>query len=142
MSRDLGMIALHPQYWEMYKDGSKWWELRKVGYSPQSVDTLIIYATAPVSRIVGEVDFVSTHVGYVDDVWDVVKGGCGITREQYDRYYRGHDVAKAYRLGNIWEYITPIKSPWRIQGYRYLSLEDYWLIRDNNNDSLLVHIAR
>lgn len=59
MSRTLAMIALRPQYWEMYKDGSKIWELRKDTHSPRGVDGLVIYATAPVSRIVGEVDLVS-----------------------------------------------------------------------------------
>ena len=59
MSRTLAMIALRPQYWEMYKDGSKIWELRKDTHSPRGVDGLVIYATAPVSRIVGEVDLVA-----------------------------------------------------------------------------------
>lgn len=120
MIRIWAMIPLHPQYWDMYRDGSKIWELRKVSHSPRGVDGLVIYATAPVSRIVGEVDLVSTHVGYVDDVWDVVKDGCGITREQYDRYYQGRDIAKAYRIGNVFEYTPSLGELFAPQGYRYL----------------------
>lgn len=93
MSRRLALIPLLPQYWDMYRDGSKIWELRKVTHSPRGVDGLIIYATAPVSRIVGEVDLISTHVGYIDTVWDVVKDGCGITRKQYDLYYQDQEIA-------------------------------------------------
>ncbi len=120
MSRTLAMIALRPQYWEMYKDGSKIWELRKDTHSPRGVDGLVIYATAPVSRIVGEVDLVSAHVGDVDDVWDVVKGGCGITREQYDLYYQDQETAIAYRLGNVWEYSPSLDARRAPQGYKYL----------------------
>ena len=68
MSRRLALIPLRPRYWDMYRDGSKIWELRKISHSPRGMDGLIIYATAPVSRIVGEVDLVSYHTGYVDDV--------------------------------------------------------------------------
>lgn len=106
MSRRLALIPLRPQYWDMYRDGSKIWELRKISHSPRGVDGLIIYATAPVSRIVGEVDLISTHVGYVNDVWDAVKDGCGITRKQYDLYYQDQEIAIAYRLGNVYEYPT------------------------------------
>lgn len=125
MSRTLAMIPLHPQYWDMYRDGSKIWELRKVTHSPRCVDGLVIYATAPVSRVVGEVDLVSYHTGYVDDVWHVVKDGCGITREQYDLYYRNQEMAIAYRLGNVYEYIPSLGVLFPPQGYRYLYLGEY-----------------
>lgn len=81
------MISLRPWYWDIYKDGSKLWELRKDTHVPKGVDGLAIYATSLVSRIVGEVDLLSAHVGYIDDVWDVAKAGCGITRDQYDLSY-------------------------------------------------------
>lgn len=120
MSRILAMIALRPQYWEMCRAGSKIWELRKVTHSPRCVDGLVIYATAPVSRIVGEVDLVGTHVGYVDDVWEIVKTGCGITRDQYDQYYHNQETAIAYRLGNVWEYSPSLDARFAPQGYKYL----------------------
>lgn len=125
MSRTLAMISLHPQYWDMYRDGSKIWELRKVTHSPRCVDGLVIYATAPFSRIVGEVDVVRIHSGYVDDVWDVVKGGCGITRDQYDHYYQGHQMVSSYRLGNVWVYSPSLNARFVPQGYRYLLQDEY-----------------
>lgn len=140
MSRDIGMIALHPQYWDMYKDGSKTWELRKFGYSPRLIYKLVVYATHPVSLIVGEMDLVRYCDGLVDDVWNIVKEACGITREQYNRYYQGHRIATAYHTGDVYEYTTPIEAT-PVQGYRYLSAETYWMIREHSNRRL-VHAAR
>jgi len=37
MSRRLALIPLRPQYWDMYRDGSKIWELRKISHSPRGV---------------------------------------------------------------------------------------------------------
>lgn len=125
MSRTLAMIALRPQYWDMYRDGSKIWELRKVTHSPRCVDGLVIYATAPVSRIVGEVDLVSTHSGYLDQMWTLVKGACGITRDQYDLYYRDQEIAIAYRIGDVYEYAPSLGVLFPPQGYRYLYLGEY-----------------
>ena len=141
MSRTLAMISLHPQYWDMYRDGSKVWELRKVTHSPRCVDGLVIYATAPVSRVVGEVDVVSIHSGYVDDFWHIVKDGCGITRDWYDHYYQGHQMAIAYRLGNVWDYFPSIGSRYDPCGYQYLSLGDYEDILART-ERRLVHAAR
>lgn len=141
MSRTVAMIALHPTYWDMYRDGSKIWELRKITHSPRGVDGLVIYVTAPVSLIVGEVDLVRCHSAYVDDLWDIVKDGCGITRKQYDRYYQGHDMARAYRLGNVWEYSPSLDTHSVPQGYRYLLPGEYdgMLARTERR---LVHAAR
>lgn len=141
MSRRLALIPLLPQYWDMYRDGSKIWELRKVTHSPRGVDGLIIYATAPVSRIVGEVDLISTHVGYVNDVWDVVKDGCGITRKQYDLYYQDQEIAIAYRLGNVYEYPTSLGMLPAPQGYRYLRQEMYHQFRCQTGRPRLVHAS-
>lgn len=125
MSRTLAMISLHPQYWEMCRAGSKIWVLREDTISPRWVDGLVIYATAPVSRIVGEVDLVGTHVGYVDDVWEIVQTGCGITRDQYDLYYRDQEIAIAYRIGDVYEYTPSLGVLFPPQGYRYLYLGEY-----------------
>jgi predicted transcriptional regulator len=135
------MIALRPQYWEMYKDGSKIWELRKITHSPKCVDGLVVYATAPVSRIVGEVDLVSCYSAYVNDLWDTVKDGCGITRKQYDRYYQGHDIARAYRLGNVWEYTPSIPPLLHFQGFFYL-LQGRYEDMLTRTERRLVHAAR
>ena len=141
MSRSFAMIALHPQCWDMCRNGSKIWELRKVTHSPRCVDGLVVYATSPVSRIVGEVDLVSYHTGYVDDIWHVVKDGCGITREEYDLYYRGHETAIACRLGNVYEYIPSLDVLFPPQGYRYLYLGEYGGFLATT-ERRLVHAAR
>lgn len=141
MSRTLAMIPLHPQYWDMCRDGSKIWVLREDTISPRCVDGLVIYATAPVSRIVGDVDLVRTHVGYVDDVWEVVKTGCGITRDQYDLYYQDQETAIAYRLGNVWEYSPSLDARYAPQGYKYLRQGVYEGILART-ERRLVHAAR
>ena len=142
MSRRLALIPLLPQYWDMYRDGSKIWELRKVTHSPRGVDGLIIYATAPVSRIVGEVDLVSSHVGHYGTGWEDAQDGCGITRKQYDLYYQDQEIAIAYRLGNVYEYPTGFWMLPAPQGFRYLRQEMYHQFRCQTGHPRLVHAAR
>lgn len=139
MSEALSMIALRPKYWEMYKDGSKTWELRKAGRCPLKTDKLIIYATSPVCRIIGEADLLSVRVGHLDYIWDIVNGYCGVTRDQYNSYYRDQHIAVAYRLGHIWAYSNPVRPDHHVQGYRYLRAGEYDDLRRKAGLRIIVH---
>lgn len=120
------LLSLHPQYWDMYMSGAKIWELRKYTNAPCiTVDSMVIYATAPVSRIVGEVNIVSRHGAYLDELWKTVESGVCITRTQYDRYYAGHRMGLAFRLGDVWEYTPKLPCYIPPQSWRYMDDDEY-----------------
>lgn len=89
------------------------------------VDSLVIYATYPLCRIVGEVNLVSRHGAYIDELWRTVADGCCITRDQFDRYYQGHHSGVAYRLGNVWEYTPSLICHTPPQSWRYMDEAEY-----------------
>lgn len=104
MSRML--LSIKPEYVEKILSGKKKYEFRKFHCRPD-VDTIIIYSTSPVKRVVAEVEMVGIIEGDVAEVWQRTKDAAGITKTAYSAYYRGREIATAYQLGAVTVLDTP-----------------------------------
>lgn len=104
MSRML--LSIKPEYVEKILSGKKKYEFRKFHCRPD-VDTIIIYSTSPVKRVVAEVEMVGIIEGDVAEVWQRTKDAAGITKTAYAAYYRGREIATAYQLGAVTVLDTP-----------------------------------
>jgi len=95
------MLSIHPQYAEKILDGTKLWEYRKTLPTTHLLDVtgVVVYATAPVSRIVGEfeTDLTKTRTASPCKLWHETDGerDGGITKEAFDKYFEGHDYGYA-----------------------------------------------
>jgi len=100
-------MAIKPEYVELILNGDKWFEYRRV--MPQKdVDKILIYETAPVSRVVGEAEVLTLVSACVDDLWKWTWRFSGIfTYKEYLDYFAGCKQAYAYRLGKVRKYKTP-----------------------------------
>lgn len=70
----------------------------------KEVNTIVIYCTAPVKRVVAEVEVLGIVEGNLSDVWTQTKDCSGITEEYYNKYFNGKTKAYAYKLGKVKEY--------------------------------------
>jgi predicted transcriptional regulator len=100
------LLSINPEHVENILRGTKKFEFRKVG-SRRTVTKIVIYSTAPVSMIVGEVEVTGMVGGSPDEVWQQTAELSGISREFFDSYYAGRDKAIAYRLGEVSTYESP-----------------------------------
>lgn len=106
MSRML--LSIKPEYVEKILAGSKKYEFRKFRCRVD-VDTIIIYSTSPIKQVVAEVEMLEVVEGDVAEVWQKTKNMAGITKAAYSSYYRGREIATAYKLGNVKVYDQPRK---------------------------------
>ena len=100
------LLSINPEHVENILQGTKKYEFRKVG-SRHLVDRIVIYSTAPVSMIVGEVEVTDTVGGSPEEVWQQTAEHSGISKEFFDSYFRGRSKAIAYRLGEVHKYARP-----------------------------------
>lgn len=105
MSRML--LSIEPRFVERIMDGSKIYEFRKVR-NKKDVTGIVIYSTSPVMKVVGEADVKDILVDDPETIWDVTKDASGITKEFFDQYYNGRDVAIAYELINVRQFVEPM----------------------------------
>jgi hypothetical protein len=101
------LLSIKPQFVDLIFSGKKKFEYRKKKCK-RNVNTIVIYATAPVMRVVGEVIIGDIVEDSLDAVWEKTKEFSGISKDFFDEYYQGKQSAVAYELENLRIYETPL----------------------------------
>ena len=85
MSRML--LSIKPEYVNKIVAGKKKYEFRKF-HCREGIDTIVIYATAPMKKVIGEVALLDIIEGDVGYVWHETRGFGGILKKDYKAYYK------------------------------------------------------
>lgn len=102
------LFSIKPEYVKDILSGRKKYEYRKI--KPKNrVDAIIIYSSAPVMKIVAEVEVEEIIEGNTDEIWEKTKNGSGTNKKLYDEYFKNKNIAVAYKLGEVKVYETPKK---------------------------------
>lgn len=94
------LISIKPQFVNLILNGQKKFEFRK-NLPQKEVNLLVIYASAPVSRIIGEVEVTRTLSYAPSTLWRKTYKNAGISKKFFDSYFSGKEIANAYVLGKI-----------------------------------------
>lgn len=100
------LLSIKPEYVRSILAGSKRYEFRKVRCRAD-IDTIVIYATAPLMQVVGEVEVNGVIEDYPEQVWQLTADFSGISKDFFDQYYGRTTRAVAYRLGKVHKYPRP-----------------------------------
>ena len=101
------LISIKPEYVNKILSGRKKYEYRKVKAKKDNVDKMIVYATAPIKKVVAEIEILNILEDAPDLVWKLTKKYSGISKSFYDKYYENCNIAIAYQLGKIKKYEKP-----------------------------------
>ncbi len=88
------ILSIKPQFVEEIVAGKKKFEYRKSVFK-QPVEKVYVYASAPISKVIGEFQPVDVVSGVPADVWKETKKFSGITKKFFDEYYKGRKTAYA-----------------------------------------------
>ena len=96
--RRLALMAIRPHYAEAILDGQKTVEFRKRALA-SDVREVLIYATLPVSRVIGSfsVDYIVS--GSPAEIWEKFGRLGSIAFDAYDSYYAGSATAYGLLVG-------------------------------------------
>ena len=119
------LLSINPEYVASIFQGKKMYEYRKFRCR-DDVDKIIIYATAPQKRVVGEAEIADIVEDEILALCHQTKKYSGITYKFFRQYYKGKKKAVAYQLKNLIIYDKPLTleeigvscAP---QSYRYIS---------------------
>lgn len=98
------LMPIRPEYATKILKGSKKYEYRKNKFKRDNVDFIVIYVTSPVMKILGEVELLDTLVDSPANIWKVTSQRGGINKINYDKYFKGKEIAVAYALGKVKKY--------------------------------------
>lgn len=94
------LLSIKPEYAAKIFDGSKRFEFRKAIFRREGIRTVVVYASLPVGRVVGEFTVGDIIVNEPSSVWKVTKAHSGISRTFYDQYFGGKSLAFAIEIRN------------------------------------------
>ncbi|MDD3336477.1 MAG: hypothetical protein PHI98_13350 [Eubacteriales bacterium] len=100
------LLSIKPEYVNRILTGSKKYEFRK-RLANRPIEKILIYSTAPIMQIVGEVQIAETISASPTALWELTKENAGITRDKFREYFKGCKTAYAYRLGQVTAYSPP-----------------------------------
>lgn len=112
------LLAIRPRYAEAILSGRKRYEYRRAIPGRRDITRVLLYASAPVCRIVGECTIGRVVVGPMQSVWDRTSTRGGITLDEFQRYFREAPIARALRVENPIAYPEPIDPRAAIPGFR------------------------
>lgn len=102
------LLSINPEHVKNILNGSKSYEYRKT-VCKKEVTEIVIYATAPIKKVVAEVGIDEILIDNPKNIWEITQYKSGITRDFYDDYYKGKDTAVAYKLGKLNAFTEPKK---------------------------------
>lgn len=101
------ILSIKPEFVEKIFSGEKRYEYRKVLFK-QKVDTVYIYASRPISKIVGDFKIEEIICDKPENIWQSTKRQSGITKKFFDKYYKGKNKAVALKIKDCEEYEVAI----------------------------------
>ena len=103
------LLSIKPHFAERIFCGIKRYEFRKVLFKNRTVKRIIVYATAPVGKVIGEFEIESILELEPEALWEHTQEHSGIHKDYFDAYFDGRSTAYAIKVGRTTRYATPLE---------------------------------
>lgn len=102
------LLSIKPEFAEKIFDGTKRFEFRRRIYKNEDVKSVIVYASAPISKVIGEFEIEAVHHDELNSLWDSTFEFAGITEEFYWEYFNGKESGYAIEVKKVRKYGEPL----------------------------------
>lgn len=100
------LLSIRPEFVEKIISGEKRYEFRRRVWA-RPCSKVLVYATSPIKRVVGEFDVDDIICDTVLQVWDRCKKYSGIDFERFNMYFKDSALAYAICINRFVEYSRP-----------------------------------
>ncbi|MEJ6979443.1 ASCH domain-containing protein [Pedobacter sp. P351] len=119
------LLSIKPEFAEKIFDGSKHYEYRRSIFKNKDVKTIVVYASSPMQKVIGEFEIDRILNDSVHDLWETTKEFSGITKDFFYKYFSDKEFGFAIKIKNTRRYEEPIclKDEFRVsppQSFMYL----------------------
>lgn len=103
------ILSIKPQFAEKIFSGSKKFEFRRKLFNNRNVKKVVVYVTAPVSKVIGEFEIEDILELIPESLWAQTKDYSGIPKAFFDEYFDGRDIGYAIKIGKTHRYEYPLE---------------------------------
>ena len=101
------LLSIKPEFAEKILNGTKRFEFHKGIFKNPQISTVVIYATMPLGKVVGQFRIESILSDEPESLWKKTKAQV-FSKQFYDSYYSGREKAYAIKIGEVERYKEPI----------------------------------
>ncbi len=101
MQREALLLSVRPTFVERILDGTKTAELRRVRPTAHVGQDVLIYASSPTKALLASAVVERIETQSVESMWHYVRSAAGVSRDEYDRYFKGAEMASALWLRDV-----------------------------------------
>lgn len=103
------LLSIKPEFVQKIFSGEKRFEFRKAIFKNNDVKNVVVYASKPISKIVGEFTVETVLEDSPETIWELTKKYAGITEEFFKQYFKGKNKAYAIEIKRCIQYQRPIE---------------------------------
>lgn len=98
------LLSIKPKYAELILKGEKQYEFRRAIFKSPLVTKVVIYASSPISKVIGEFEIDCILSLSLEELWIRTMELSGIDKEFYDEYFEGKEVGHAIKVKKVKRY--------------------------------------
>lgn len=115
------LLSIKPQFADEIFNGKKKFEFRRKIFKRNDVSKIVVYASAPISKVIGEFDIEYILSDTPKKIWNKTHKFSGISEEYFNEYFRDRDTAFAIKVKKFKRYCKPKALPFAPpQSFRYI----------------------
>lgn len=103
------LLSIKPEFAEKILLGEKKYEFRKIGFRDKHVRTVVIYATRPIGKVIGEFEIGTIIEDHPEKIWEQTTNYSGISESFFREYFGTRAVGYAIQVKKAKRYKKPIE---------------------------------
>lgn len=120
------LLSIKPEFANKIFDGTKKYEFRRSIFKNTEVKKIIVYASAPIKKVIGEFEIEDILVHDINTLWDKTKNCAGISEDFFFNYFYDKEEGYAIKIKKIKKYKIPkcLKTEFNLtppQSFAYLT---------------------
>jgi predicted transcriptional regulator len=102
------LLSIKPEYAELIFSGKKKYEFRRTIFKNRNVTTVVVYASSPVQKVIGEFEIEKILFHDLKALWNKTSKHAGIDEDYFYSYFRNKTEGFAIKIKNIMKYNNPL----------------------------------
>ena len=98
------LLSIKPEFAEKIFNGTKKYEFRRSVFKNKDVKTIVVYASSPVQRVIGEFEIDSIINEDLPLLWNKTKDHSGITENFFFEYFNNKEKGYAIKIKRAKKY--------------------------------------
>lgn len=98
------LLSIKPEFADKIFDGSKKYEFRRSVFKNPNIQTVVVYSSSPVQKVIGEFEIDSIITSDLSTLWENTKEFAGINKKFFFDYFKSKETGYAIKIKSVRKY--------------------------------------